>query len=459
MRDAMNFLPKEFLERMKMMGHFDFDAFCASFEVPHFRGVRLNRLKCTEKAEASLRATVGEQWTATPFGRDTYYLPAEFDGIGRLALHHAGAVYVQEPSATSAVEVLAPRPGDRVLDLCAAPGGKSTQIGAMLQGEGLLWSNEIVKNRAQILLSNIERMGIRNAVVSSCHPEQLCRRLEGFFDKMLVDAPCSGEGMFARDEQAVAEWSPEHVTACAVRQLAILDSAVKALRGGGELVYSTCTFAPEENEGVVCRFLDGHPEFELLDCGVEFGRPGVPEWGDGREELRLTRRIFPMDGGAGHFVAKFRKKGDELGAAAGYRYVAKCEGRVEMEKLYREIFSTELYGIVERFGDRLVILPRELPVLDGLGVLRAGVAAGIWKKGRVEPEHGLFMAARSAELRRELALSSEEEAVAAFLRGEEVDCDENGYTGVTVDGVTLGFGKCSGGRLKNHYPKGLRNLR
>ena len=133
--------------------------------------------------------------------------------------------------------------------------------------------------------------------------------------------------------------------------------------------------------------------------------------------------------------------------------------KMEKEKLYREIFSTELYGIVERFGDRLVILPRELPVLDGLGVLRAGVAAGIWKKGRVEPEHGLFMAARSAELRRELALSSEEEAVAAFLRGEEVDCDENGYTGVTVDGVTLGFGKCSGGRLKNHYPKGLRNLR
>ena len=243
-------LPEAFAHRMKEMLGEEFPAFLAAYEQPHLKGVRVNPLKCApetlQKAMSGLRPS--------PFSPLCFY--SETEKVGTLPLHHAGAFYSQEPSASSAVTVLDPQPGERVLDLCAAPGGKSTQIAACLMGEGLLWSNEIVRSRASILLSNMERMGVKNGVVSSCHPETLCSRLAGFFDKVLVDAPCSGEGMFRRDPQAVAEWSPEHVRACADRQLAILHSAKQAVREGGVLVYSTCTFSPEENEGVIRRFLE-----------------------------------------------------------------------------------------------------------------------------------------------------------------------------------------------------------
>lgn len=246
-------LPQAFLSRMQTMLGEEYPQFVAAYQQPHFRGVRLNPLKCDRE---TLEAAMGSL-QPSPFSPLCFY--TETEKVGSFPLHHAGAFYSQEPSASSAVTVLAPQPGEKVLDLCAAPGGKSTQIAACLMGQGLLWSNEIVKNRAQILLSNMERMGVKNAVVSSCHPETLCSRLAGFFDKVLVDAPCSGEGMFRRDEQAVEEWSPEHVTACADRQLAILHSAKQAVREGGVLVYSTCTFSPEENEGVIRRFLEEEP--------------------------------------------------------------------------------------------------------------------------------------------------------------------------------------------------------
>lgn len=461
MENYIDFLPHKFLLRMKEMeqtGRFDYEAFCRSYRQPPFRGLRLNPLKCTAAAEMRLNSYFSKPLLTTPFGKDTYYLPPETEGIGRLPLHHGGAFYVQEPSASSAVEVLAPQPGDKVLDLCAAPGGKSTQIGAALAGRGLLWANEIIKSRAQILLSNVERMGIRNAVVSSCHPERLCSRLAGYFDKVLVDAPCSGEGMFAKEPQAVEEWSPAHVAACAERQLAILDSAQQALRDGGVMVYSTCTFSPEENEGVICRFLQEHPWFELVDCGVSFGRPAYPQMGEGRKELLLARRIFPMDGGAGHFVAKLVRRGENPRYPAAYQPLKQEKETVEMEKLYAQIFSTACYGRVENLGGRLLILPQELPGLEGLGVLRAGVLAGECKTGRIEPAHGLFAAARPKELRQSVCLNGDEGEAFRFLRGEEINCGAKGYTGVVIDDVVIGFGKCSNGRLKNRYPKGLRNL-
>ena len=224
-------LPEAFAHRMKEMLGEEFPAFLAAYEQPYLKGVRINPLKCAP--ETLLKAMGGLR--PSPFSPLCFY--SETEKVGALPLHHAGAFYSQEPSASSAVTVLDPQPGERVLDLCAAPGGKSTQIAACLMGEGLLWSNEIVRSRASILLSNMERMGVKNGVVSSCHPETLCSRLAGFFDKVLVDAPCSGEGMFRRDPQAVAEWSPEHVRACADRQLAILHSAKQAVREGGVLVY------------------------------------------------------------------------------------------------------------------------------------------------------------------------------------------------------------------------------
>ena len=269
----------DFLLRMKSLLGDEFDEFLKFYNSDDFiKGLRVNTLKCSPEKLCSL---LDFELKKTPFCDEGFYIPSDVKSIGNNPLHHAGAFYVQEPSATSAVTMLDVREGDYVLDLCAAPGGKSTQIGAKLNGTGLLWSNEIVRSRANILLSNIERMGISNAVVSNCRPDELCKRLENRFDRILVDAPCSGEGMFRKND-AEREWSIEHVKSCAARQLLILNSAKDALKNGGYMVYSTCTFSKEENEGVISRFLTENPDFELVDSGVTFGRP----------TLDYARRIF-----------------------------------------------------------------------------------------------------------------------------------------------------------------------
>lgn len=440
-------LPQAFLSRMQTMLGDEYPTFLAAYEQPHFRGVRINPLKCSREM---IEAAMG-QLTPSPFSPLCFYTQTE--KVGSLPLHHAGAFYSQEPSASSAVTVLAPEPGEKVLDLCAAPGGKSTQIAACLLGEGLLWSNEIVKSRAQILLSNMERMGVKNAVVSSCHPETLCSRLAGFFDKVLVDAPCSGEGMFRRDEQAVEEWSPEHVKACADRQLAILHSAKQAVREGGVLVYSTCTFSPEENEGVIRRFLEEEPGFVLEAPGVSFGR---------KAENMDAVRIYPMDGGEGHFAARLRRVSENPETPASHKLPAeKGEGFRLARELLEKVFCQPPKNPLMQAGNRLYLLPDSLPELSGLGVLRAGVEVGEIKGKRMEPAHGLFMAARQEDLQYSVSFPSNSAEIAAFLRGEELgvelDAPNGSYVGVCVDHVTVGYGKYSSGRLKNHYPKGLRN--
>lgn len=436
-------LPQAFNDRMKESLGGEYEAFLACYEQPHLRGLRLNTLKCGEE---TLRHALPFPMTPAPFSPLSYYVPETAERLGSLPLHHAGAFYVQEPSAASAVTVLDPRPGERVLDLCAAPGGKSTQIAALLAGEGVLWSNEIVRSRANVLLSNMERMGVRNAVVSCCRPDVLCEALAGFFDRVLVDAPCSGEGMFRRDAQAVMEWSPEHVRACSVRQLAILESASQALREGGTLVYSTCTFSPEENEGVVSAFLEKHPDFVLLDTGVSFGRPAA---------LPKARRILPMDGGEGHFVARLRRNSENPCAPAPHVYQKSC---VAADACRQMIFREAPAGVPEQIGENLLLLPPGLPQMRGLGVLRAGVLLGTSQK-RVEPAHAAFLAAKPGELCAVLEFAHDDPQIFAFLHGEELEAPESykDYTGVAVDGIVTGFGKCSGGRLKNRYPKGLRN--
>lgn len=440
-------LPQAFLSRMQTMLGDEYSQFLAAYDQPHFRGVRINPLKCDRETIEAAMGTL----TPSPFSPLCFYTQTE--KVGSLPLHHAGAFYSQEPSASSAVTVLAPEPGEKVLDLCAAPGGKSTQIAACLMGEGLLWSNEIVKNRAQILLSNMERMGVKNAVVSSCHPETLCSRLAGFFDKVLVDAPCSGEGMFRRDEQAVEEWSPEHVKACADRQLAILHSAKQAVREGGVLVYSTCTFSPEENEGVIRRFLEEEPGFVLESPGVSFGR---------KAEAMDAVRIYPMDGGEGHFAARLRRVSENPKMPASLKLPAeKGEGFQLARELLQKVFRQPPKNPIMQAGNRLYLLPNRLPEISGLGVLRAGVEVGEIKGKRIEPAHGLFMAARQEDLQYSVSFPSNSAEIASFLRGEELgielDAPNGSYVGVCVDQVTVGYGKYSSGRLKNHYPKGLRN--
>ena len=341
-------LPADFLDRMHTLLQNDFDEFLLAMQKPPHRGIRRNPLKCSEE---TLKKSLPFAITPSPFSPDGFLIPDTVEKIGSLPLHHAGAFYVQEPSASSAVTVLAPDPGDRVLDLCAAPGGKSTQIAGLLQGKGLLWSNEIVRSRASVLLSNMERMGVANAVVSSCHPEQLCDQLSGYFDKVLVDAPCSGEGMFLHDPGALEAWSVEHVRSCAVRQGNVLDSAAKALRPGGILVYSTCTYAEEENEKTILRFLETHPEFVLLDCGVSFGRrsSALPE----------TLRIFPMDGGDGHFVAKLQKMDGES-YQGSFMKTKKPGNDIRLaDDFYRDLCGKGLEQSVQQIGKSVYLPPEE----------------------------------------------------------------------------------------------------
>ena len=451
-----------FLDEMKDMLGSEYADFLACMEQPHKRGIRINTLKMP----FGERDKLGLDLELCPFSPSGFYLRSSEGGIGRSPWHHAGAFYSQEPSAMSAVTVLNPQPGERVLDLCAAPGGKSTQIAAALQGEGLLWSNEYVKKRAQILLSNIERMGVRNAVVSNAHPDMLAAKLAGFFDKVLVDAPCSGEGMFRRDEIAVNEWTPEHSATCAVRQLAILESAAPCVRDGGVLVYSTCTFSFCENEDVVIAFLEHHPEFSIEDSGVTFGRPGFDR--SDAFDLTRSRRIFPMDGGEGHFVARLRKSGGDFSniSAAPAGNINPNDNEKRAAALFEEGFTCQPYGAIVQIGESCYLQPkemREIPDLRGLGILRGGVLLGEILRGRIEPSHALFMAAMPEECRRIVSLAPDSAELAAFLHGEEIDlpptCEGfKGFTAVACGNTVTGFGKASGGRLKNRYPKGLRIL-
>ena len=443
----MTNLPVDFINEMKMILKDDYQSYESCFEKEAFRGISVNTLKITpEKLSRLLPFEIRK----SPFYKYGYYIPLQEQGIGNLPLHHSGAFYVQEPSASSAVSLLNVKPGDRVLDLCAAPGGKSSQIAACLEGKGLIWANEVVKSRAQVLLSNFERIGISNGVVSSLYPDVLCSKLGGFFDKVLVDAPCSGEGMFRKNPEAIDEWSREHVLACAQRQLSILDSASSAVKDGGILVYSTCTFSYEENEGVVKNFLDKHPEFEACNISEPFGR---------KTELECALRITPVEGGEGHFAAKLKKRGEAK------IYDFNTSGIVyKNDKLYQtaekelaDIFKSLSISKALIINDKMYILPEMLPDINGINVIRAGVLAGEFRKNRFEPAHSLFTSSKPENFQRVLKLEVNDRRIYDYLHGLEIECEcGNGYTAVSYCGMVLGFGKCSGGKLKNKYPKGLR---
>lgn len=444
---------KEFLSRMsQLLTPEELIIFTKEYEKPSYIGIRANTLKCSTEKFMKLCGLKDED--ITPFCDAGFYLKDKVTLNGNHPLHHAGAVYFQEPSAMSAATLLNPEKGDKVLDLCAAPGGKSTQLAAKLEHTGLIWSNEIVHSRANILLSNFERTGISNGVVSSTDPETLCSALSGYFDKIMVDAPCSGEGMIRRDPKALEEWSVEHTLSCAVRQLKILESAKKALKPGGIMVYSTCTFSQEENEGVIESFLNNNPDFELMDCCEDFGRPTL----SGK-----ARRIYPMDGGEGHFAAKLRKKENSISPSVNTTVSPTPDKQIPLivKEFFEDNFTdTSYYKKLYVKDDKVYVLPHICPELKGCHAIRAGVFAGTIKKNYFEPAHALFMAADPANVKRKLDIDLSDPRVEKFLRGEEIptESDVKGYTALCIEGIISGFGKASGGMLKNKYPKGLRNF-
>ena len=342
----------------------------------------------------------------------------------------------------SAVALLDPQPGEKVCDLCAAPGGKTTQIAGRMAGKGFLLCNEINPKRAKILSRNVERMGVGNALVTNEHPARLAEAYEGFFDRVLIDAPCSGEGMFRKEEAAVTDWSQETVEMCARRQAEILDSGARLVRPGGRLVYSTCTFAPEENEMTIAAFLDRHPEFSAEPVEAPWFEPA------GRGQFRmLPHKLL----GEGHFGAVLRKNGGE-------------ETEVVPEKPQKlpkawDDFAKELgicleAGKAVQFGQSLFWAPEEMPALRGIKVLRPGLEMGQLKKDRFEPAHALALWLKDAKKCQNLEENSKE--LQQYMHGDVVLSAQKGWCLVTVDGYSLGWGKGDGKVLKNHYPKGLR---
>lgn len=461
-------LPVKFEEKMKELLGGEYPAFLQGYEKEPHQALRVNTCKISaDEFERISPFTLRRvPWTKAGF----YYEKGERPG--KHPWHEAGVYYMQEPSAMAVAELAEAEPGEKILDLCAAPGGKTTQLAAAMEGKGLLVANEIHPARAKILSSNVERMGIGHAVVTNESPERLSARFPLFFDRIVADAPCSGEGMFRKEEQALTQWSPENVRMCAGRQQEILEEAAKMLRPGGRLVYSTCTFAPEEDEGSVRAFLERHPEFsvEKVKAGESFS-PGRPEWtGEGGESFGLenTFRLWPHRlEGEGHYAAVLRKAGSRDTEVPGRKAAEQKKQRpkgaeAEAWKLWKEFASENLMrepeGEAVLFGDQLFLMPCALN-LAGLKVVRAGLHLGEIKKKRFEPSHALALYLRPEDVKRTYCLDAEAGERQAFLRGESFSRDaEKGWTLVLADGFPAGWGKQAGGQLKNHYPKGLRRM-
>lgn len=448
-------LPEDFNKRMKLMLGDEYDDFVKSMdERPVFTGIRINTSK-RGACEAVLEE-FGElervPWCDSGFYADKSEIS------GNHPYHLAGLFYFQEPSAMSTVAALPIEKGDKILDLCAAPGGKATQAGASLSGSGLIVTNEIVKNRANILSDNIERFGLTNAIVTNETPQKLAEKYSGFFDKIIVDAPCSGEGMFRKEPQAVDEWSIQHTISCGIRQRHILDCAMKMLRGGGYLVYSTCTFAPEENEKVCAYLLDNYNVEMVSATQLDMLCKGRGEWSDSEHDMSPARRIFPhQHKGEGHFVALFRSLEKEAEYAGNKQ--SSVNNTDEAQALYRdfekEFLNIRLDGEFCMFGENLYLIPNGIDI-DKIKVLRAGLHLGICRKNRFEPSHALCLALDSGAFKNIMDFSADSADLKKYLMGDTLDCDKKGWCAVTVNGFSIGWGKASNGVLKNHFPKHLR---
>ena len=441
-------LPSEFESKLCGLLGAEYPQFLAAYDRPRAVGLRFNPLKTCDLPELPFGLTP-VSWAA-----HGYY----YDGQARPGLHpyhDAGLYYLQEPSAMAPAMLLDAQPGERVLDLCAAPGGKSTQLAAAMAGKGLLVSNEIHPKRARILAQNIERMGISNALVLNEAPDRLAERFGQWFDKILVDAPCSGEGMFRKEAAAVTDWSPETVQMCAARQLEILLRAASMLRPGGRLVYSTCTFSPEENEGVISAFLRRAPMFSVEPVPAPWFAPGRPDWvREPAAGLEQTFRLWPhLLRGEGHYAAVLRR---DDGPRRSSVPLQPSEPLPAVFSEFARLLPPLPEGQPLLFGQRLFWAPEELPSLRGLRVLRAGLELGELRKGRFEPAQALALWLKSAGQTQSFSADSDE--LRRYLRGETLPTDHSGWVLVQVDGYSLGWGKGAGGILKNHYPKGLRRL-
>ena len=452
----MKQLPAAFVDRMRtLMPPAEFEAYLASYDAPAQRSFRVN----TDKISLAEFAAVNPFSTRpVPYVQSGFYLE-EDSKIGNHPFHHAGMLYVQDPGAMASAECLPVQEDWWVLDLCAAPGGKSTQLKNKLGPEGMLVSNEIIPSRCKILTGNIERLGLHNAHTTCMDPARIARTFPETFDLIMVDAPCSGEGMFRKDDTAIREWSEDNVRRCALRQQEILQQAYQALRPGGYLVYATCTFSLEENEMMVDWLLQQYPDLRLIpvtDAVRAHTAPGIAFDGCTCQNLQDARRFYPHTSrGEGQFMAVLQ---DTRPAAPRPDYAAKT-GKIDpvVQTFLRDTLTDYDPAWVRPYGERWVYASPEF--VPGKGVAFSyGITVGEVRKNYVQPHHQFFMALGDRFVRK-IELAADDPRMEAYLRGQEIDVDcENGWAVITTAGCTVGGVKVSGGRAKNHYPKGLRKL-
>ena len=462
--DRLSALPQAFLHRMKDMLGDDFEPFLAAYEQPRTYGLRVNtaKISCEEFEQIVPFEVKKIPWVSNGYFYNEDVRPS------RCALYQAGLYYLQEPSAMTPASRI---PVEYVLDMCAAPGGKATAVGSALKGEGLLVANDISTTRARALLRNLELFGIPNLFVSNEKPEKMVKNFPEFFHKIILDAPCSGEGMFRKEEALAKDWTPKKSEELSRIQKQLCLNAADMLQPGGQMLYSTCTFAPCEDEQIISWLLRERPELSLISMeDYEGFSTGNPEWGDGNPQLKKCVRIFPHKmQGEGHFLALLQKEGT-AGPSAGTSKTSRLAADVRkyMEEFFREIGLKTLDGQefdwnrVEVRADKVYYLPSVSYNFRGLTFIRNGLYLGDLKKNRFEPAQPLALAFRKNEAEAVISLSVDDPRLERYLKGETLTIEpeeaahSKGWHLLCVEGYPLGFGKLVNGTLKNKYPAGWR---
>lgn len=447
-------LPTAFEKRMKSLPDFDFEAYVEALNREPVKGFRVNTDKLSVEDFSKINIFGNEK---IPFSDTGFYLTAE--KVGSHPFHHAGMIYVQEPAAMAPIECLDINENWTVLDMCASPGGKSTQIRNKLADTSVLVSNEIIPSRCKILTGNIERTGAKNTVTTYMDTNRLAKAFPHTFDLIICDAPCSGEGMFRKESVAIDEWSENNVQMCAKRQAEILENAVKLLKKGGYIIYSTCTFSLEENEMLIDTFLSEHPDFELqkptqrvIDCTSS----GIAFDGCKTENIHYTRRFYPhISKGEGQFMSVLHHKELPEVYKKWTSPLPVCEDRRVFDFLDSVLCEYKRENI-RMYNGNPVIFSSDFAIKNGMA-FSCGITIGEIKKNYIQPHHQFF-SAMGSQFKRKIELCNEHEKLKSYLKGEEiaVEC-ENGWSVITINGCSLGGIKAVNGTAKNHYPKGLRN--